>query len=309
MKYSPIFIPTLCRHNHFRVCVESLGKNKDAKESVLYIALDYPINDSQWDGYKKILKYIKTIKGFKLVHVIKRTENYGAKKNFLEGKKEVFKKYDRIIVSEDDNEFSPNFLEYTNKGLLLYEENKMITAICGHRHLFPVPKDYRCNYYFSKGFSAWGYGMWRDRYKKFVYTPNELKTFIYDKSFIQKIKIYYPSFYKSILSYIIKNQDMFGDGTVAIDMVRENTYCVYPTVSKVRNHGHDGSGVNCGNMSEDLYSKQTIDSDSQFDYLGKAIIEDTLIVNAQREYYREGVIVKIKTLILRFLIILGITIK
>ncbi len=92
-------------------------------------------------------------------------------------------------------------------------------------------------------------------------------------------------------------------------MVRENTYCVYPTVSKVRNHGHDGSGEHCGNMNEDIYSKQAIDSDSKFDYLGKAVLEDKKIVNEQRKYYREGFIGKNKTIIMKIMMILGISIK
>lgn len=39
---APILIPTLNRYEHLKRCVESLAKNKLAKESELVIGLDYP---------------------------------------------------------------------------------------------------------------------------------------------------------------------------------------------------------------------------------------------------------------------------
>ena len=54
MKYAPILIPTLCRADKFRKCIESLKKNKWAKYTAVYIALDYPLNDTHWCGYNEI---------------------------------------------------------------------------------------------------------------------------------------------------------------------------------------------------------------------------------------------------------------
>jgi len=35
-------------------------------------------------------------------------------------------------------------------------------------------------------------------------------------------------------------------------------YSVFPTVSRVRNTGHDGSGLHCGNMKKNPYKEQNI---------------------------------------------------
>ena len=59
MKYAPIYIPTLCRSEHFIRLMESLRKNTWAKYTDVYIALDYPAKDSQKDGYNKICEYLK----------------------------------------------------------------------------------------------------------------------------------------------------------------------------------------------------------------------------------------------------------
>lgn len=51
--YTPIMIPTLCRYEHFRRCLESLQRRTHANETDVYVGLDYPAKESHWDGYKK----------------------------------------------------------------------------------------------------------------------------------------------------------------------------------------------------------------------------------------------------------------
>ena len=58
IKYAPIYIPTLCRDEHFITGLESLKKNRWAKYTDVYIALDYPAKESHWEGYRKICEYL-----------------------------------------------------------------------------------------------------------------------------------------------------------------------------------------------------------------------------------------------------------
>lgn len=55
--------------------------------------------------------------GFKKLIVIQRSRNYGLGEegNIMTLRKEIFSKYESVISSEDDNEFSPNFLVYMNQ--------------------------------------------------------------------------------------------------------------------------------------------------------------------------------------------------
>ena len=134
--YAPVFIPTLCRYEHFKRCVDSLSRCIGAKHTILIIGLDYPLKEIHWDGYHKIKEYIPSISVFKEVIVLERTENYGSKKNGDEAFKYIYERYDRMILTEDDNEFSPNFLEYINKGLVQYKNNPNVFAICGYMYPF-----------------------------------------------------------------------------------------------------------------------------------------------------------------------------
>lgn len=55
MIYAPIYIPTLCRYEHFKQCIESLAQCEGASETEVYVALDYPAKESHLEGYEKDL--------------------------------------------------------------------------------------------------------------------------------------------------------------------------------------------------------------------------------------------------------------
>ena len=99
-QFAPVLIPTLNRYDHFRRCVESLSKCTHADKTDLHIALDYPANDSHWDGYNKIKEYLNEVSGFKSVNIIQRDQNYGSIQNIKDAREQVFQRYDRIILSE-----------------------------------------------------------------------------------------------------------------------------------------------------------------------------------------------------------------
>ena len=302
MKYAPIFIPTLNRYKHFKKCVESLAKNKYAVDTDLFIALDFPLNETHWEGYNKIIKFIDIIKGFKTVNIIKRKENFGVLLNIQEGRKVVFEKYDRIISSEDDNEFSPNFLEYINNGLQKYEFDQSISAICGYKHPIELSKHYCNNYFFYKGFSAWGYATWRHKPIKLDYSSNELKKFIENKEYIIELNNISSRHYKNILESIVKNEKRIGDFSAFLSNIEKNQSCVFPVISKVRNHGFDGSGVNCGDIDTKLFSSQEIDKEECFNYSSSfELLNNHEINDLFKKYFNLTFKAKIKSLYFEYL--------
>ena len=56
---APIIIPTLNRHEHLKKCIESLQKNKLAKQTELFISVDFPPNEKYKVGYEKVVEYLQ----------------------------------------------------------------------------------------------------------------------------------------------------------------------------------------------------------------------------------------------------------
>ena len=118
---APIMIPTLCRFEHFKSCVESLAKCNLSKETDLYVSLDYPTKESHWDGYRRIKEYLEDgVSGFRKVYVYIQDKNLGAVGNWKFLYNILKNKYLYYIATEDDNVFSEHFLQYINEGLKMF---------------------------------------------------------------------------------------------------------------------------------------------------------------------------------------------
>ncbi len=284
-KYAPIYIPTLCRDRHFIREMESLKKNTWAKYTDVYIALDYPIRESHWDGYRKICDYLDRgdFSVFANFYVVRREKNIGSLANIDTMRDELMEKYDRWIMAEDDLEFSPVFLEYMNKCLDLYEKDKDVFAINGYT--YPV------SYKVSEGsnivkqyatVSEWGIGYWKEKYlkaqkrlekeylrKRFTYAA---KSGALDRMVCSRRCDY--------INYALSGNDdplytHMADVSMSIYINLKGMCVISPTVSKTRNHGFDGTGLYCGKIenatgkhSQDYdYGNQELDTGDSIDII------------------------------------------
>ena len=132
MVYAPIIIPTLNRYEHLKRCVKSLQQNGWAKYTELYISVDYPAKESHWEGYRKVREYLEDgIEGFQKVNLFYQQANLGGRNNIQFLIQTVFELYDICIATEDDNEFSPCFIEFMGWSYL-----KMIRTLCIYVGMF-----------------------------------------------------------------------------------------------------------------------------------------------------------------------------
>jgi len=268
-KYAPVYIPTLCRYNHFRKCVQSLSECTHARYTDLHIGLDFPSKVEQEDGHRKIESYIREIDGFASVNVIKHESNVGAEKNWFGAMDRLFNKYSKLIMTEDDNTFAPNFLEYMNTGMNIYEKDPEIYAICAYNYPIEYTNILDANHYKSQNYSAWGVGHWRDKYDKYrkkFYRKGIAKKQIVDlKSSLQIAKSNFRMI-RSLLRIAI-SEEIYADVLTTYGLYIMNMYCVFPVISKVKNHGHDGSGVHSKeDVASDRFKNQKIDSAENFRY-------------------------------------------
>lgn len=261
--FAPVIIPTLCRYEHFKRCVESLSRCTYAENTEIIIGLDYPPNEKYEEGYRMICDYLPQIKGFSEVTVIKHEKNLGAIGNLLFLKKYAANHYDRFIFTEDDNEFAPNFLAYINKGLEKYKDNPHVFSICGYN--FPVNMSgYQNNNYCSFRFSAWGYGTMTER--DIDLSISKVFHFVIIPHHFIKLLFTSPSLLLSV-AYMLSKHEVHGDACFEIYNCINNWKSIFPSISKVRNWGHDGSGEH-GMISpeDDPCFNQVIDTEVNFDF-------------------------------------------
>lgn len=314
MIYAPVVIPTLCRFEHFVACIDSLKKNELAKYTELYIGLDYPTKESHWSGYNKIKELLdEGIEGFAYVHIFIRQENLGALENVHDLLKKVREKHDRYILSEDDNVFSPQFLDFENKMLEASQKDDSVFAVCGYSYPVDWVDSQKIGVIkLQSFFSAWGYGMLFEKRDKFweIYTEDFLETTIRDKEKMYKLKNCSPKNFVDYINIVWFQKIRDFDVNYNSYLLLENMYSLLPCKSLVRNCGWDGSGIHCNYGSYD-YNNQPIASDNFVKY--KKIGGNTSVIQHNDEnekiincFYPGEKVAMIKAIIKLFVMRLGL---
>lgn len=291
MIFAPIVIPTMCRSDKFIRLIESLKRNSWAKYTDVYVGVDYPSSEKYIQGWKEINEYIDNgdFSAFADFIVYKRTENIHPRNEGLIVQ-ELEKKTDRYIRTDDDCEFSPNFLEYMDKCLMEYEDDDSVIAVSGY--------SYPCEWKVSEGatcfkenftFGTWGTGLWFSKKKKcrdIIYSGamfDKIEEVMSSKRYQRMLDIaQYQYFRLAIFKEERKGSMMhLTDCALRAFCAVYDLYSIYPVISKSRNHGWDGTGEYCGNIivsdkksicaQNYDYSQQPIDTERSF-----AVIENSL---------------------------------
>jgi len=249
MQIAPLIVQVYTRKNHFINCIESLSKCRLADQTHLFIASDAPKTDADKEPVNEIRNYCLNINGFKKVELIISEKNLGATETGGNAMIRVFSEYDKLIYTEDDNVFSPNFLEFINEGLEYYKKNPNIFSICGYKHPFKIPRKYQYDVFSTTIVAAWGFGLWKEKYFAMDKYPK-----YFDVSPRQKRKMSIS--WQTLMFDAISNNKVYGDVFMVYYCLKNNMVNIFPVISLVQNHGFDGSGIHCGTSSK--YSSQEI---------------------------------------------------
>ena len=288
MIYAPVIIPTVARYKHFRNCLESLARCNGAERTDVFVAVDYPARKQDQDGYVKIKEYLNQCGnlGFKSLNITYRETNYffSGKGNGASMVKELENRYDRYIMSEDDNIFSPNFLDYMNQCLEKFKDDDDVVMVQGYA--YPIKWDVSEGATCLKqnvNASMWGVGFWMKKrsyvlqYLQSGQMLDDLNTVVRDRRYLNMIDASQREYIPAALSpWRRSNRFMFGTSDIGMRafLAVAGKYSVMPVISKVRNQGFDGSGVFCqttetGQNGDTAgtynYSQQPIDESTSFD--------------------------------------------
>lgn len=255
--FAPIGITVYNRHNHLYDLLTSLSQDPFAVETPVYVISDAPANDKDFEDVVLVrkLKY-EFSNSFKELNFIENRINIGFNRSYQKLITEVFKKYDRIIFFEDDNLTSPHFLRYMNEMFLKYETNNEIRFICGYNYPIELPTDYHYDIYFAQKVSAWGYGFWKNKYLN-VHALNK-KDMLGDLDTLKILKNNSPKTYYTLMNDLL-GEKILNDARIEYLLTKNNWASIFPVKPLVKNTGHDGSGLNCG---EDSYYQNQMKDDS-----------------------------------------------
>ena len=243
MSYAPILLFVYNRPEHTRRCIESLLKNSLASESHLFIYADGSKDSTQQEAVNEVRNYIRTIKGFKQITLMERSENWGLARNIINGVTTQVNRYGKVIVLEDDLVVAPYFLQFMNDALEVYKNEPRVGHIqaCDFTQDSSLPATF-----LIKWTGSWGWATWDRAWKHFNPNGNELLQELEERKLTHVFDFNGKYGFTRMLrrqiegknnSWAIRwNASLFLKDILSLNVGR----------SLVQNEGFDGSGTNCG---------------------------------------------------------------
>lgn len=242
---APIVIFVYARPNHTQRMLESLEKNEQIKDSIVYIFCDAPKNEKTKEKnseVKRIIENYKKKSKAKRVTISYAESNQGLATSVIAGVTKIIKKEKKVIVLEDDLEVSESFLEYMNNALEQYKNNKRIWSISGYKHEFKIPKKYTEEVFLGYRASSWGWATWEDRWDLIDWEVKDYEKFHRDR---KKRKLLNRG--GNDMAQMLDSQMSGKCDSWAIrwcyTQSKQNMLTLFPVKPLVKNIGLDGTGT------------------------------------------------------------------
>ncbi len=257
---APIVLFVYNRPWHTKKTLKALEKNELAKDSILFIYADgAKENTSEFDlmNIQKVRNIIKKKWGFKQTIIIEKEKNCGLSNSVIRGVTHVLKKFEKIIVLEDDLVTRKGFLNYMNEALDLYEKENQVGCIHAWNYYFNK-NTFKESTFFLKGADCWGWATWRNRWDLFNPNGKELLMLI-NQSNLKK------SFDRDGTHQFTKMLSDQVNGEIDSWAIRwhaslfiKNKLCLQPSIPILKNIGLDNTGTHCSEVKLRQFTTEKI---------------------------------------------------
>ena len=309
MNYAPVAMFVYNRADHFKETYEALAKCEEAKHTDLVVFSDGVKNEKSAEAVDLVRIFANEIENksdFKSVKIVASSENKGLAKSIIEGVTSVINEYGKIIVLEDDCVCSPYFLNYMNKCLDIYKNNKKIGAVSGYAPAIDFPEKYEDDIFTAFRSCSWSWGTWKDRWENVDWELKDFSEFCKSPQLIKKLNSNGNDRFMRLYRQTKGNGSSWSVRFGA-HLVKNDWLTIYPKYSYIKNIGCDESGVH--SKSEDA-EKMAVD-------LSKAIKEPQIInvelnkkiQKLMKKHYSYGFVSNIKKFIATTIIVMKSKLK
>ena len=233
---------TYNRSYHTEKTIEALSKNSLLPEK-LFLFQDGLRKDSDRSEWKKVNDLIHKIKWCD-TEIIVSNDNKGLSDSIISGINYVLKKYDAVIVLEDDCVPTANFISFMKQCFEKYKDNKKVYSISGYSWPIMLKKK-QYDIYGCGRISSWGWGTWKDRWMIYEKNYEIIKKMKQNKELSRNLAIWGNDLEDTLEGNVKGVCDSWAVFW-ALNVILKQGICVNPYQSFIRNIGRDGSGVHCG---------------------------------------------------------------
>lgn len=291
---APIIIFAYKRKKHLETLINSLLSDELSQQSNIYIFCDGYKSEIDREQVEETQKYICSLvasKVFRYLHIYLSEKNNGLANSIIRGVTQLMDEYESAIIIEDDVILADRFLEYMNGALKYYQNDRKIWSVGGFSFIKHFPEGYDSDVFFTQRSSSYAWATWADRWDKVDWQVKD-----------------YPEFRRSLKKRV--SFDKWGqDRSMMLDaqragktaswairfdyaMWKNGMYNVVPRHSRCSTTGHDGSGTNSPNETNDIFALVPRKLDKPIAY--SAFLIDDSIRRQFAEYFKVSFLRRIK---------------
>lgn len=238
---APIAIFAYKRPGHLRDTLKSLARCHGFSESKIVFFCDGPKSPIDREAVAATRQIAQSLLGSRAEYRFRET-NAGLAASIISGVSEVTRRFERVIVMEDDLQVSPHFLSYMNSALEVYATEPQVFQVSGQ--LFNAPELSGSDEAMFLPFtSSWGWGTWRRAWDKFDPSAEGWEKLKSDRMLRDRFNLDGSYDFSTMLQ-----RQMAGHGDSWAIRWYWSVFCnggmvCFPPTSFVRNTGLDGSGT------------------------------------------------------------------
>lgn len=248
MSLAPILLFTYNRPSHTRQTLNALLGNELSNESELFLFSDGYKGIEDKNEVMEVRQLVRSIKGFKKIHITEHGVNLGLAKSIIEGVTQVIETHGKVIVLEDDLITSSYFLTFMNDALDMFEKEERVGHV--HGYCYPLPE--LPDAFLIKWTGSWGWGTWKRAWQQF--NPNGRA--LLDEIERRKLTNQFDFNGKYPYTRMLRRQVRGGNNSWAIrwnaSLFLNDLLSVNAGKSLVENIGFDGSGTH--SSSQNIYT-------------------------------------------------------
>ncbi|SFG36238.1 glycosyltransferase [Prevotella sp. KH2C16] len=248
MELAPILLFVYNRPLHVERGLASLLQNAEAKDSELYVYSDAARSAADEEAVRQVRKTVHGATGFRQVHIIERTENWGLARNVIDGVSTVINRHGRVIVLEDDLVVSPYFLRFMNEALETYKDEPRVGHIqaCDFTQDATLPDTFLIQWT-----GSWGWATWQRAWAHFNPDGRELLRKLEERRLTRRFDFNGTYGFTRMLRRQIEGKNNSWAIRWNASLFLEDILSLNVGRSLVSNEGLDGSGTN--SISGDPY--------------------------------------------------------
>tara|TARA_B100000963_G_C22623023_1_gene670897 strand:+ start:1958 stop:2863 length:906 start_codon:yes stop_codon:yes gene_type:complete len=219
--------------------LKDIKKNNNYQKYSYYFFVDTPKEDISLNIQNLISQVIKNFKKKLKAKIIYREKNLGLSKNIIKGINYVKKKYRKIIVLEDDLRVSRNYINFMQKNLDQFENDKHIYSITGYvfpKKIFSLGEKNK-SIFLCKRPNSWGWATWSTKWNKVNFNNKKFRN-IYRKRSKAKILGDYGNDLEFILRDTLNGKINSWAIKWTIYHILNSKYCIFPLKTLVNEEGY-----------------------------------------------------------------------